>query len=1005
MVTIMVVMVALLLVCLAVIAYITWRRPVIFKLGVRNIPRRKAQTVLIVVGLMLSTLIIAAALGTGDTLNRSVSTVVYELLCPVDELVVASADGDGEGELSAVITQTIPESSIETVREIVDDSDAVDAVGGLLIAFAPALNVGDTDPDELDSFNDVVDTAARSEPGVVLAGIDPVSFEDLGGTVDLEGDRVDFATFGDRDVLLSESGAEDLDAEVGDTLVASVNNTPVTLQVAAIAEDSVLTGSLDSTGAPAMAMRLDVLQELTGREGRLSGIGISNVGGPREGLERTDEVVQLLKPELAALGLGINTIKQDLVDQAEQIANIFVTFFVVFGLFSIAVGILLIVLIFTMLAAERRSEMGMERAVGAQRRMLIQQFLSEGAGYALLAGLVGTMLGALAAVGIGLGIQAAFGEAIDISPYIEPRSMVIAYSPGVVITFLAIAVSSWRVSRLNVVAAVRDIPDTYQPRKNRRQLVWGVLMVVVGVLLIVAAQPDRSLFIFTAGMTLIPFGIAAIVTYFGWHPRWVLTAAGLCTLVFWLLPEDALGSIFGEYSGNIEMFFVSGICIVAASTLVIIQNFGWTVGGVSRLGGQAAGWVPAIRLATSYPSANKGRTGMMIAMFSLIVFSLVVVASINENFAAAFLSEEATAGWDVEVETTTTNPVPDLEARLEEVGYDTSQVAAIGTITSPAEAASTTLRNPDDEEWKTSLIQVAGQDYLEHATLEFSARAEGYEDDEAIVEALMTEPDVMVIDTFSLATQQEFGGNPDMFTLDEIEASGTFDAPVVEVRLPDGTVEELRVIGVISTSVSSLFGTFVGPEADDALFSDVGEPERTWYVELVPGVDPSTAAAEVERALLASGVQAYDVRQEMEDAQQQQRSFLYIMQGFMGVGLIVGIAAVGVIAFRAVVERRQQIGMLRALGFQRGVVARAFVIESAVIVIIGVLAGGIMGLILSWSFITGDEFSAAGNATFIVPWQLISITLIAAIVAALLMTWIPARQASRVVPAEALRYE
>src|SRR5690606_16526743 len=140
-----------------------------------------------------------------------------------------------------------------------------------------------------------------------------------------------------------------------------------------------------------------------------------------------------------------------------------------------------------------------------------------------------------------------------------------------------------------------------------------------------------------------------------WHPRWVLTAAGLYTLVFWLLPEDVFSAIFGEYSGNIEMFFVSGICIVAASTLVIIQNFSWIVSGVTRLGGRASGWVPAIKLATSYPTANKGRTGMTIAMFSLIVFSLVVVASINENFAAAFLSDDATAGWDVEVVTTRTN--------------------------------------------------------------------------------------------------------------------------------------------------------------------------------------------------------------------------------------------------------------------------------------------------------------------------------------------------------------
>ena len=1010
MVQIMVVMVVLLLLCMAVVAFIAWRRPVIFKLGIRNIPRRKAQTTLIVIGLMLSTLIISAALGTGDTLNRSVSTQVYDQLGPVDELIVASVDGDGEGEIDAIITQTIPESSIDTVRKLVSDSGDVDAVGGLLVAFTPALNVADNDPGDVAAFEEVVETAVQAEPAVILAGIDPGSFDDLGGTNDLEGNPVDFASFGARDVLMSESGAEDLDASVGDYIVTAVRNEPVVLQVAAIAEDSVVTGSLDGTGNPAMAMQLAPLQELTGNEGRISGIGISNTGGVREGLDRTDAVVELLQPQLADHGLGITAIKQDFVEQAELIANIFVTFFIVFGLFSIAVGILLIVLIFTMLAAERRSEMGMERAVGAQRRQLIQQFIAEGAGYTLLAGLVGTLLGAVIALGIGRGIQAAFGDFIQITPYVHPRSMVIAYALGVVITFLAVAVSSWRVSRLNVVAAVRDIPDPYQAKRNRRQLVWGVLMVAAGALLILAAQPGDSLFFFTSGMTLIPFGIAAIVTFFGWHPRWVLTVAGLYTLVFWLLPEDGFSAVFGNYSGNIEMFFLSGICIVVASTLVIIQNFEWLVSGLEHLGRRGAGWLPAIRIATSYPTTNKGRTGMTIAMFSLIVFSLVVIATINENFAAAFLSEDATAGWDVSVETTTTNPVPDLEASLQTVGYDTSQIAAFGAITVPAESASTTVRNVADQDaeadaWKSGYIDVFNESYLEHATLKFSARAEGYGDDQAIIEALRTEPDVMVLDPFSLASEQDFGGDPNMFTLDDVKASGTFEAPTVEVRQPDGTIREVRVIGVISSNISSLFGLYVGPETGDVLFSGTGDPERVWYVQLTEGVDTSTAATEIERALLRSGAQANDIQAEMEDSQQQQRSFLYIMQGFMGLGLIVGIAAVGVIAFRAVVERRQEIGMLRAIGFQRSMISRAFVIESAVIVIIGVLAGGVTGLILSWTLMTGEEFSGGAEIDFLVPWELIIITLTAAIVAALLMAWIPARQASRVLPAEALRYE
>ena len=1003
MVNIMVVMLALLFACLAIIAFIAWRRPVIFKLGVRNIPRRKAQTTLIVVGLMLSTLIIAAAFGTGDTLNHSVSTVVYRQLGPVDEIVVASSDGDGEGEVNSILTQTIPESSMDVVRELTQDRDDVDALGGILVAPAPAVNIADNDPQDITSFDQITDVAVQSEPAVMVAGLNTDSFEALGGLNDLDGNRVDFGAFSDTDVVLSETGSNKLDAKVGDHLVVMFNNKPAVLTVAAIARDSVLTGSFGDINAPAMAMQLKPLQQLSGKEGRLSGIGISNTGGEREGLDLTDTIVDDLKPELAQHNLGINPIKQDFVNQAELLASVFVTFFIVFGLFSIAVGILLIVLIFTMLAAERRSEMGMERAVGAQRRQLIQQFIAEGAGYALLAGLVGAALGVGTALAIGWGLQQAFGDFIDISPHVEPRSMIIAYALGVVITFLAVTISSWRVSRLNVVAAVRDIPDNYSPRKNRRQLIWGVIMVIVGALMIVGAQGSDSLALFTIGMSLVPFGLAAIVTYFGWHPRWVLTVVGVYLLVFWLLPEDAFETLFGSYSGDIEMFFVSGIFIVASSTLVIMQNIDWFLSIAERIGGRLKNWLPSIRLAASYPSANKGRTGMTVAMFSLIVFSLIVISVINENFSAAFTSDAATAGWDVSVETTATNPVDDIEAKLADEGFDISKIAAVGLLTTPDEAPAMQFLAPGMDEPQGYPIQVANDAYLDNAALTFQAHADGYADDEAVIEALKTDPNVMVVDSFALAGNQGFG-TPDGLKID-IPTSGSFEAPMVEVQSPDGSTHQMRVIGVIDSSISTLFGLFVGQPAGDAIFTGQGEPSKDWLVKLNPGVDTTEAARDIERTLLPYGAQAEDIRQQIEDSQAQQRSFLYILQGFMGLGLIVGIAAVGVIAFRAVVERRQQIGMLRAIGFQRTTVARAFVLESAMTVILGVLAGGITGLILSYTLITGDEFSQGVDSTFIVPWNLIIIMLVTTIVAALLMSWIPARQASRVVPAEALRYE
>src|SRR5688572_7034073 len=142
----------------------------------------------------------------------------------------------------------------------------------------------------------------------------------------------------------------------------------------------------------------------------------------------------------------------------------------------------------------------------------------------------------------------------------------------------------------------------------------------------------------------------------------------------------------------------------------------------------------------------------------------------------------------------------------------------------------------------------------------------------------------------------------------------------------------------------------------------------------------------------------------MEEQQGIFQGFLRMIQGFMGLGLVVGIAAVGVIAFRSVVERRQQIGVLRALGFQRGMVALSFMIETAFLVGLGGLAGTVLGVLLARNLFTSEDVGSPGTG-FIVPWAIVGVIAVSTNVAALLTTWIPARQAARIAPAEALRYE
>jgi putative ABC transport system permease protein len=999
--SIMVVMLGLLVICLLAVAFIAWRRPVIFKLGVRNIPRRKAQTTLIIVGLMLATLIISAALGTGDTLNRSVNSAALKALGPLDELVLSSTDAEGDANVAAIITDTMPASSVDTVRGVMGDNKHVDAVGGILLSQSPVLNIGEADTSTLTSFDKVIDVATQSNPTVFLAGLEQSTVDAIGGIKDQAGQPIDLNSLGDDGVYVGEETADDLQLKVGDKIAFAARNQLQFGVVKGIVPDSVFTGAVQP-GTASMLMELGRLQTITGKEGRISGIGVSNEGGTREGLKYSGEVTEQLMSGLAGKGMGVVEIKKDNVDQAELIANIFVTMFVVFGLFSIGVGILLIVLIFTMLAAERRAEMGMERAVGAQRRQLIQQFVAEGAGYTLLSGLVGTALGVAASWVIAQGFKGFAGDSFNIEVYVAPRSLVIAYSLGVVITFLAVALSSWRVSRLNVVAAIRDIPDTYRAHRNRKQLVWGIVMLLAGAVLTYWGNDISKQAPFTIGMTLIPFGVAAILTFFGLKARWVLTVAGLYTLVFWLLPEKIFNELFGKMDGNIEMFFVSGICIVAAATLVIIQNLDTILAVVEHLGGRFKGLLAPVRLAVSYPGANKSRSGMTIAMFSLIVFSLVMVAAINENFVAAFLGDDANAGMDVRVDVPAENPVKDFTGTIEAAGVDTSQFAGVGRMDTIGSVADEALSKTG--EWEPLTFTGVDNGYLDTANLTFQARAQGYDSDAAIIDALKTQPNLIVVTSaYTEDAAADFGPPP--ARLKGVASEGSFAPATVEVRGSDGAVKKMTVIGVIDQQISMLWGAYVGtPTVNELLPRD--QPRTVSYVIATKaGADNAAIAADIERVLLPYGAQGVDIEQEMKDNQSTQQSFMYILQGFMGLGMIVGIAAVGVIAYRAVVERRQQIGMLRALGFQRNRVAQAFVIESGIVVILGILSGAVLGLILAYELMTSEDFTEGAEINFIVPWTTIVVTLAVAIVAGLIMAYLPARQASNVLPAEALRYE
>jgi ABC-type antimicrobial peptide transport system permease subunit len=124
-------------------------------------------------------------------------------------------------------------------------------------------------------------------------------------------------------------------------------------------------------------------------------------------------------------------------------------------------------------------------------------------------------------------------------------------------------------------------------------------------------------------------------------------------------------------------------------------------------------------------------------------------------------------------------------------------------------------------------------------------------------------------------------------------------------------------------------------------------------------------------------------------------SFLQIYVTF---GLVIGSVGMGVISVRNVAERKREIGMMRAIGFPRTQVMLSVLLELVVLGVIGLVIGVANGLLISVGFANMQ------NVTLVIPWNDIGLYLGFIILIALSVGAIPGWMASRIPPAEALRY-
>ena len=585
-------------------------------------------------------------------------------------------------------------------------------------------------------------------------------------------------------------------------------------------------------------MPLNTAQKLLDKDGLIKHVLISNTGGATDGVQHTDAVLDALQPVLDRYGLEAAPSKRDALEAADQEGSAFMSLFTTFGTFSIVAGILLVFLIFVMLSAERRGEMGIARAIGTRRGHLVQMFVYEGLAYDVLAAAVGALLGVAAAFGMVTVLAGALSEfGVEIERQVrlhEPRRLVLdrraphARGRRVLLLEGQPLEHRDRGSRPSRSAACEE---ALAPRRSAVVLgaLFSLLMIASGISAVDALA-------FNVGVSLALMTLIPVARALGMGERLAYTLGGLGLVVWWLLPFDVLETLTGEPPKmDFSIFIVSGLLVVLGAVWAIVYNADVLLAAVTTAFGRIRALTPVLRMAVAYPLRSRFRTGVTLAMFTLVVFTLVMGAATSGSFISAYDNErEFAGGFEIRADSVAASPVDDMADAVERSPPLADRIDAVATQSVlPGEGTaardrrrrtrrirSTASTTPSSTPRRTSSQPWPAGTNPDATSGRRCARRRGSQSS--------------IPSSCPRRENFNFGVPPDFMLTGFYLEDGSFDPVPISVRDPQtDRVVRLKVIGVLKDSVAiTMYGISTSQRTLAAAFGDRVRP--TTYHFSVP---------------------------------------------------------------------------------------------------------------------------------------------------------------------------
>ena len=361
------------------------------------------------------------------------------------------------------------------------------------------------------------------------------------------------------------------------------------------------------------------------------------------------------------LSLSVQAVKIDALEQAEASSGVLSAMFLVFGSFTIAAGVLLVITIIMMLVDVRQKEYATVRALGMTRSDLRYVAMIEGSIAAVIGCGFGSMVGVGLAWLIGIGFSSVFATAgADVfSFHVDASSILAGWFWGFHLAMVTLFASALWSSRMIIVHALKSVPTScsetcsmgivsvrhrcigYEPCncrnvRTRERSISTHVWIVLGCSIIVFICPILFWIVPVLRAKRSPDGS---LPTFREAPRKTIGFIGVFLLIWTGLPSS-LDPIRADLTPNEFSFIVIGLVQVFAGVFVLAALAPLMIRGLLRLASFRSGAV--VPVALSYPLHKPLRTAVVMGMFSITVFSVIVLSGYTlqfENYSSSFVEE------------------------------------------------------------------------------------------------------------------------------------------------------------------------------------------------------------------------------------------------------------------------------------------------------------------------------------------------------------------------------